>query len=76
MTRLIQRFAGTFQLLFVVAVVGGAVLLSASLKPDSSNRFSARSPDPMVVSVVTPAAESFEPSVGLNGYCGQATSCR
>ena len=67
MTKMIQRFAGTFQLLFVVAVVGGAVLLSASLKPDGSTRFSARSPDLMTVSVVTPATETFEPSVSLNG---------
>ena len=50
MIQLIQRFAGWFQLLFVVAIVGAAVMLSVSLKPDSSGRFSARAPDPVFVS--------------------------
>ena len=67
MTKLIQRFAGWFQLLFVVTVVGGAVLLSVSLKPESSNRFSSQAPEPVVVSVVDPVVTVYEPGVSLNG---------
>lgn len=67
MTKLIHRFAGSFQLLFVVAVVGGAVLVSVALKPETSNRFATRGEDPIVVSVVEPQASAFEPTVSLNG---------
>ena len=67
MTHFIQRFAGWFQLLFVLAVVGGAILTSVTLKPGASNRFSARAPEPVVVSVVEPEAVAYEPSVRLNG---------
>ena len=67
MTQLIQRFAGWFQLMFVVAIVGAAVMLSVSLKPDSSNRFSARAPDPVDVTVVEPQVVEYEPAVKLNG---------
>ena len=67
MTNFIQRFAGWFQLIFVIAIVGAAVMLSVSLKPDSSSRFTARAPDPVVVSVVAPRVVEYEPSVQLNG---------
>ena len=67
MTKLIHRFAGSFQLLFVVAVVGGAMLLSVALKPETSNRVSTRGADPVVVTVVEPRPSSYEPSVSLNG---------
>ncbi len=67
MTRTINRFAGWFQLLFVVTVVGAAILTSVSLKPGTSNRTYARAPDPVVVSVVEPQATAYEPSVTLNG---------
>ena len=67
MTKLIHRFAGSFQLLFVVAVVGGAMLLSVALKPETSNRISTRGADPVVVSVVEPQPSAYEPSVSLNG---------
>ena len=67
MTKLIQRFAGWFQLLFVVAVVGAAILVSTSLKPDSSNRFAGRAPDAVAVSVVAPEPTEYEPAVRLNG---------
>ena len=67
MTKLIQRFAGWFQLLFVVTVVGAAILLSVSLKPETSRNFPTRSPDPTVVSVVDPEPAEYEPWVRLNG---------
>ncbi len=67
MTKIIKRFSGWFQLLFVVGVVGAAILTSVSLKPASSNRMYARAPDPVVVSVVDPKATAYEPSVRLNG---------
>lgn len=67
MTKIINRFAGWFQLLFVVTVVGAAILTSVSLKPGTSNRTYARAPDPVVVSVVEPQASAYEPSVTLNG---------
>lgn len=67
MTKLFKHFAGWFQLLFVVTVVGAAILVSVSLKPESSKRFATRAPDPVVVSVVEPQATAYEPSVSLNG---------
>ena len=73
MTKMIQRFAGWFQLLFVVAVVGTALLVSTSLKPDTSNRFSGRAPDNVAVSVVAPETTEYEPSVRLNGVVAART---
>ena len=67
MTKIIHRFAGSFQLLFVVAVVGGAMLLSVALKPESSNRIPTRGADPVAVTVVEPGPSVYEPSVSLNG---------
>jgi len=67
MTKLIKHFAGWFQLLFVVTVVSGAILVSVSLKPEASNRFSTRAPDLVVVSVVEPQSTAYEPSISLNG---------
>lgn len=67
MTKFIKRFAGWFQLLFVVVVVGGAISMSVSLKPESSNRFTAQAPDAIGVSVVEPKATAYEPFVTLNG---------
>ena len=73
MTKLIKRFAGWFQLLFVVAVVGAAILVSTSLKPESSNRFAGRAPDMVAVSVVAPETTEYEPSVRLNGVVAART---
>ena len=67
MTKLIQRFAGSFQLLFVVVVVGGAIFMSTSLRPETSNRFTPPAPDTIGVSVVEPMATAYEPYVTLNG---------
>ena len=67
MTKLIQRFAGSFQLVFVVIVVGAAMLVSISLKPKTSDRLSTRAPDPVAVSVVEPSATDYEPTLSFNG---------
>lgn len=67
MTKLIKRFAGSFQLLFVVLVVGGAILMSVSLRPEASNSFAARAPEAINVSVVEPVTTAYEPFVILNG---------
>lgn len=67
MSKLIKRFAGSFQLLFVLFVVGGAILISTSLEPDTSSRFAPPAPDAVGVSVVEPVATAYEPYVTLNG---------
>jgi RND family efflux transporter MFP subunit len=73
MTKLIKRFAGSFQLLFVVFVVGGAILMSVSLRPDSSSRFAAPAASAVSVSVVEPEPTAFEPFVALNGVVAART---
>ena len=73
MIQLIQRFAGWFQLLFVVAVVGAAILVSTSLKPETSNGLSNRAPDAIAVTVVEPEPIVFEPSVRLHGVVAART---
>ena len=67
MNQLIQRFAGTFQLLFVVAVVGGAILLSVALKPQQAASYAAPASQSPVVSVIAPLEVSYRPTVRLNG---------
>lgn len=67
MTRLIQRFAGAFQLVFVIAVVGSAIMLSASLKPESSSVRPKVAADRIPVSVVDPVSATYESRVRLNG---------
>lgn len=67
MTRLIQRFAGAFQLVFVIAVVGSAIMLSASLKPESSSVRPKVAADRIPVSVVDPVSATYVSRVRLNG---------
>ncbi|MDJ0749364.1 MAG: efflux RND transporter periplasmic adaptor subunit [Woeseiaceae bacterium] len=67
MTEFIQRHAGAFQLALVVAVVGGAVLLSAALKPDTAFSPPTARGDTVGVSVIRPVTEAYEPVVALNG---------
>ncbi len=67
MTKMIQRFAGSFQLLFVVFVVGGAIFMSTTLRPEASGRYAAPAPQSVGVSVVEPVATEFQPYVALNG---------
>lgn len=63
----IQRHAGLLQLIFVIGVVGSAVLLSTALRPESPDRPSRPvSPNP-AVSIVAPVPEAYQPVVRLNG---------
>ena len=65
---MIKRYAGWFQLLFVLLVVGAALLVSVSLKPESSNRWGAgMAPRALTVSVVPPESTDYAPLVDLNG---------
>ena len=63
----VGRFAGVFQLALVVAIVGGAMLLSSSLRPERSVRGGPPAPDRVTVSVVDPVASPYRPAVQLNG---------
>lgn len=74
MSQLIRRFAGTFQLLFVVSVVGAAILLSVSLKPDESASYPTPAVQRPVVSVVEPIENSYQPTVRLNGVVESRTT--
>jgi RND family efflux transporter MFP subunit len=67
MAHLIKRFAGTFQLVFVLAVVGSAILLSSNLKPQDPARPAMPAAAGVLVSVVTPQPIAYTPSVQLNG---------
>ena len=74
MKSLIDRFAGWFQLLFVVAVVGAAILLSVSLKPEPSGRFATGGPQPTAVTVVEPSPFAYEPRLAFNGVVESRTT--
>lgn len=74
MAHLIQRFAGTFQLVFVIAVIGSAVLLSSILKPKDSAGPPMRSAPGVPVSVVSPVPSAYAPSVRLNGVVEARTT--
>ncbi len=63
----IKRYAGAIQLALVVAIVGGAVLLSSSLKPDSAFVPPRAQGDSVAVSIIKPKTQPFEPKVALNG---------
>nr|MDJ0918380.1 biotin/lipoyl-binding protein [Woeseiaceae bacterium] len=67
MASLIKRHAGAFQLVFVVAVVGSAVMLSASLKPDERDIRPRSVSEQVEVTVVQPVQTAFSPLVELNG---------
>ena len=67
MKTFLRRHAGAFQLVFVVAVVGSAVLLSASLQPDTSAVRPKATVSSVPVSVMEPAQSAFQPRVRLNG---------
>jgi RND family efflux transporter MFP subunit len=62
-----RRNAGAFQLVFVIAVVGSAILLSASLRPDTSPVRPQAAASLVPVSVMEPVPVAFEPRVKLNG---------
>lgn len=67
MSRFLERHAGAVQLAFVVGIVGLALLFSVSLRPDSSPARPAAPAKEQAVSVVTPLAAPYRPSVRLNG---------
>jgi RND family efflux transporter MFP subunit len=73
MTRVLQRYAGALQLVFVVAVVGSAIMLSASLKPDSSSVRPKVAADRVPVSVVNPVPITYTSRVRLNGVVESRT---
>jgi len=74
MNEFIERHAGAFQLVFVVGVVGLALLMSYSLRPDSPGPSSAARAAEAVVSTVTPVATPFRPRIELNGVVQARTS--
>jgi RND family efflux transporter MFP subunit len=67
MSRFVKKHAGLLQLIFVVAVVGSALLMSSSLRPDPPTRAPAAARTAVAVSIVQPAATPFQPTVRLNG---------
>ncbi len=76
MNDFLGRHAGALQLAFVVGVVGLALLLSISLRPDSSGPSAATRSADAVVTVVTPVATPFRPQVELNGVVQARTLTR
>jgi RND family efflux transporter MFP subunit len=73
MATFMQRFAGAFQLVFVVAVVGSATMLSASLKPDTSSVRPKVAADRIPVTVVAPIPATYQSRVQLNGVVESRT---
>jgi len=73
MTHLIRRFAGTFQLLFVVLIVGGAIMFAFVLESDSAVSYPAPAQRPLSVSVVTPDEAVYRHVVNLNGVVAART---
>ena len=67
MSNLINRFAGSFQLVFVIGVVSAAMLLSVALKPDDAPMRPARTGQAVTVTVIEPERRDFQPTVALNG---------
>lgn len=76
MNEFMARHAGALQLGFVVAVVGLALLLSVSLRPEASGPGTATRPNVPAVTVVTPAATPFTPVIELNGVVQARTVTR
>ena len=73
MAKVIKRFAGLFQLVFVVVIVGSAIMLSASLQPETSAVRPKAAPDRIPVTVVNPGPATYKPSVHLNGVVESRT---
>ena len=68
-----KHHAGWLQLAVVVAVVGGSVLLSASLGPDPAPVRSAKPEARLAVSVATPAVSAYRPDLTLTGTVEAST---
>ena len=73
MTKILRRYAGAFQLAFVVAVVGSAIMLSASMKPDTSSVRPGVATDRVPVTVIDPAPATYTSRVQLNGVVESRT---
>lgn len=73
MFRFLHQNAGAFQLIFVVAVVTSAVLLSASMKPGVSEAQPRSVPSRTAVSIVDPVPSAFKPRIKLNGVVESRT---
>ena len=67
MNRFVERHAGALQLAFVVGIVGLALLFSVSLRPDSPAPRPSAPASEQTVSITTPVATPYRPSVRLNG---------
>ncbi len=68
-----KHHAGWLQLAIVVTVVGGSVLLSASLGPDPAPVRSAKPEAPLTVTVVTPVVSNYRPDLTLTGTVEAST---
>ena len=73
MRTVLQRYAGAFQLVFVVAVVGSAIMLSASLEPDTRSARPQIASDRVPVTVVDPTPATYTARVQLNGVVESRT---
>ena len=67
MTPFVERHAGALQLAFVVGIVGLALLFSISLRPDAPTPRPSAPTGEQSVSIITPIAAPYQPSVRLNG---------
>ena len=68
-----KHHAGWLQLAIVVIVVGGSLVLSASLGPDPAPVRSAKPETRLTVTVVTPAVSSYRPYLTLTGTVEAST---
>jgi len=68
-----KHHAGWLQLAIVVTVVGGSVLLSASLGPDPAPVRPAQPEERLTVTVVTPVVSSYRPDLTLTGTVEAST---
>lgn len=68
-----KKHASWLQLPIVIAVVGGSVLLSASLEPSPAPVRAATPETRLTVSVVSPALSSFRPDLTLTGTVEAST---
>lgn len=73
MTTLLQRHTGALQLVFVIAVVGAAIMLSASLKPETSSVRPSVAADRISVTVVEPVPTAYTSRINLNGVVESRT---
>lgn len=67
MRAFVKHHAGWLQLAIVIFVVGGSILLSASLGPDPAPVHAAKPETRLTVSVVAPVVTSYRPTLKLTG---------